>query len=104
MKQRLIEFIFRKNKRKPDKNKELKNKLVYNGFGLSVSKTEGEKAVGVADTILEDLSKLTGPQRMLLFRALEERRKVWKEKGILINGGCPEIMEPQNCIAMGMDH
>jgi carbon-monoxide dehydrogenase catalytic subunit len=77
---------------------------VYKGLGLDGAETESEKAVEVADAILEDISKLTGVPKMLLFRASEERRKVWEEKGILINGGSPEIMEAMNRIAMGMDH
>ena len=76
---------------------------VYDGLGLSGAKTNNEKAVEVADAILDDISQLTGVPRMLVYRALEERRKLWEDKGILINGGCPEIMEAMNRIAMGMD-
>ncbi len=77
---------------------------VYNGLGLDGAKTDREKAAGVADAIMEDLSKLDSIPKMLLFKASEERRKLWADKGILINGGCPEIMEAQGRIAMGMDH
>jgi len=77
---------------------------VYKGLGLDGAKTDREKAFEVADVIMEDLSKLDGVPKMLLFKASEERRKLWEEKGILIDGGCPEIMEAQNRIAMGMDH
>ena len=77
---------------------------VYKGLGLSGAKTDQEKAIEVAEAILEDISKLSGTPKMLVFKALEERRKVWKEKGILIDGGSPEIMEAMNRIAMGMDH
>ncbi len=76
---------------------------IYRGFGLSGANTDKKKAVELANVILDDISKLTGAPRMLVYRALEERRKLWEEKGILINGGCPEIMEAQNRIAMGMD-
>jgi len=77
---------------------------VYDGLGLNGAQTVGEKAVEVAETIQDDISKLSGPPRMLGFRSLEDRKKLWKEKGILIDGGCPEIMEAMNRIAMGMDH
>lgn len=77
---------------------------VYKGLGLSGAKTDREKAIEIAEAILEDISKLKGTPKMLIFKALEERRKVWEEKGILIDGGCPEIMEAMNRIAMGMDH
>jgi len=77
---------------------------VYEGLGLDGAETDREKAVEVADTIMDDLSKLDGVPKMLLFKASEERRTLWEEKGILIDGGCPEIMEAQNRIAMGMDH
>ncbi len=77
---------------------------VYDGLGLNGAQTDGEKAVGVAETIQGDISKLSGPPRMLEFRSLEDRKKLWEEKGILIDGGCPEIMEAMNRIAMGMDH
>ena len=77
---------------------------VYDGLGLNGAQTDGEKAVEVAETIQDDISKLSGPPRMLEFRSLEDRKKLWKEKGILIDGGCPEIMEAMNRIAMGMDH
>jgi len=77
---------------------------VYKGLGLSGAKTDREKAIEIAEAILEDISKLKGTPKMLVFKALEERRNVWEEKGILIDGGCPEIMEAMNRIAMGMDH
>jgi len=76
---------------------------VYKGLGLFGANTNEEKAIEIADAILDDISKLTGVPRMLVYRALEERRKLWDEKDILINGGCPEIMEAMNRIAMGMD-
>ncbi len=77
--------------------------MAYKGLGLSGAETDREKAVEVADAVLDDLSKLTGVPRMLVYRALAERKKLWEEKGILISGGCPEIMEAMNRIAMGMD-
>lgn len=77
---------------------------VYKGLGLRGATNDREKAVAIADTILEDISKLAGTPKMLVFKALEERRKVWDESGILIDGGCSEIMEAMNRIAMGMDH
>jgi len=77
---------------------------VYEGLGLEGAGTDREKAAGVADAIMDDLSKLDGVPKMLLFKASEERRKLWADKGILIDGGCPEIMEAQGRIAMGMDH
>lgn len=77
---------------------------LYKGLGLDGAKTDNEKAVEVADVIMDDLSKLDGVPKMLLFKASEERRNLWGEKGTLIDGGCPEIMEAQNRIAMGMDH
>ena len=77
---------------------------VYEGLGLDGATTDREKAARVADAIMEDLSKLDGIPKMMLFKASEERRNLWGEKGILIDGGCPEIMEAQNRIAMGMDH
>ena len=77
---------------------------VYEGLGLEGADTDREKAGGVADAIMEDLSKLDDIPKMLLFKASEERMKLWADKGILIDGGCPEIMEAQNRIAMGMDH
>lgn len=77
---------------------------VYEGLGLAGADTDREKAAQVADAIMEDLSKLDGIPKMLLFKASEERRKLWADKGILIDGGCPEIMEAQGRIAMGMDH
>lgn len=77
---------------------------VYKGLGLSGATNDREKAAAIADVILEDISMLTGVPKMLVFKALEERRKKWDAKGILINGGCPEIMEAMNRIAMGMDH
>ena len=77
---------------------------MYEGLGLEGAETDHEKAIEVADAIIADLSKLDGVPKMLLFKASEERRKIWEEKGILIDGGCPEIMEAQNRIAMGMDH
>jgi len=76
---------------------------VYKGLGLFGANTNEEKAIEIANAILDDISKLTGVPRMLVYRALEERRKLWDEKDILINGGCPEIMEAMNRIAMGMD-
>lgn len=76
---------------------------IYKGLGLSGANTNEEKAVEVATAIFDDITTLTGVPRMLVYRALEERRKLWEEKGILINGGCPEIMEAMNRIAMGMD-
>lgn len=77
---------------------------VYEGLGLDGAKTDREKAAGIADAIMDDLSKLNGVPKMLLFKASEERRNLWEGKEILIDGGCPEIMEAQNRIAMGMDH
>ncbi|MEA1895966.1 MAG: anaerobic carbon-monoxide dehydrogenase catalytic subunit [Euryarchaeota archaeon] len=77
---------------------------VYKGLGLDGARTDRAKAALVADAIMDDLSKLNGVPKMLLFKASEERRKLWAGKGILIDGGCPEIMEAQNRIAMGMDH
>ncbi|MEA3324342.1 MAG: anaerobic carbon-monoxide dehydrogenase catalytic subunit [Euryarchaeota archaeon] len=77
---------------------------VYEGLGLDGARTDREKAAGIADAIMDDLSKLEGIPKMLLFKASEERRNLWAGKGILIDGGCPEIMEAQNRIAMGMDH
>jgi len=77
---------------------------VYEGLGLDGAKTDGEKSVEVADAIMADLSKLDGVPKMLHLKASEERRKLWEGEGILIDGGCPEIMEAQNRIAMGMDH
>lgn len=77
---------------------------VYQGLGLSGATSIEEKAIAVADAILDDLSKIEGTPKMLEFKALEERKKLWRKVGIMINGGCPEIMESQNRIAMGMDH
>ena len=77
---------------------------VYTGLGLRGATNDREKAVAIADAILEDISKLAGTPKMLVFKALEERRKVWDKRGILIDGGCSEIMEAMNRIAMGMDH
>lgn len=77
---------------------------VYEGLGLAGADTDREKAARVADAIMADLSKLDGVPKMLLFKASEERMKLWADKGILIDGGCPEIMEAQGRIAMGMDH
>jgi carbon-monoxide dehydrogenase catalytic subunit len=77
--------------------------VIYKGLGLSGANTNEEKAVEVANAIFDDITKLTGVPRMLVYRALEERRKLWEEKGILVSGGCPEIMEAMNRIAMGMD-
>ncbi len=58
----------------------------------------------VAATIQNDLSSLEGTPRMLQGKARPERQAKWKEKGILLqNGGCPEIMEAENSLAMGMD-
>lgn len=76
---------------------------VYKGLGLSGAGSDSEKAIAVADAILDDISKLSGVPKMLVYRALEERRNLWKDKGIMIDGGCAEIMEAQNRIAMGMD-
>jgi carbon-monoxide dehydrogenase catalytic subunit len=76
---------------------------VYKGLGLSGANTDEKKATEIADTILDDISKLKGTPKMLLYRALEDRQKLWEDKNILINGACPEIMEAQNRIAMGMD-
>ncbi|PXF57018.1 MAG: carbon-monoxide dehydrogenase catalytic subunit [Candidatus Methanogaster sp.] len=77
---------------------------VYEGLGLDGARTDREKAAWVADAIMDDLSKLDGAPKMLLFKASEERRNLWEGEEILIDGGCPEIMEAQNRIAMGMDH
>ncbi|MHC1631663.1 MAG: hypothetical protein ACXQT4_05170 [Methanotrichaceae archaeon] len=64
---------------------------LYNGLGLSGASTDNEKAVEVAETIQDDISKLSGAPKMLQFKSLEDRRKLWEEKGILIDGGCPRI-------------
>jgi carbon-monoxide dehydrogenase catalytic subunit len=77
---------------------------VYGGLGLNGASSDNEKLVRIAETIQDDISKLDGTPKMLQFRSLEDRRKLWEEKGILINGGCTEIMEAMNRIAMGMDH
>ena len=77
---------------------------VYDGLGLDGAKSDNEKLVEIAETIQDDISKLNGAPKMLQFRSLEERKKLWEEKGILIDGGCTEIMEAMNRIAMGMDH
>lgn len=58
----------------------------------------------VAETIQNDLSSLDGTPKMLQAKALPERQQKWQEKGIILkNGGCPEIMEAENSLAMGMD-
>jgi carbon-monoxide dehydrogenase catalytic subunit len=71
------------------------------GFGCDPN------AEAVADTILDhDISSLTETPKMLEYVALPERQEKWDEEeiGILLhNGASIEVVETENCLAMGMD-
>lgn len=65
----------------------------------------GNSASEVANTILNhDISSLTETPKMLEYMALDDRKTLWEDKGILLkNGGAIEIVEAGNSLAMGMD-
>ena len=79
-----------------------KLEALANGLGCGNS---ANSALEVADTILtNDISSLTETPKMLEYMALQDRKDLWEEKGILLhNGASIELVEAGNSLAMGMD-